>query len=130
MLLFVSSYVFVPYIEITSDESWHNSTGISCWPQLWPQLLEKMQRGSTIQRTKHLVEITEESELDKVESFFFSSFQVYTTSIWCDRGRLLLIKDYKKTKKLILGFHLFFILCLRMFSLGSSIDICVKLIMS
>lgn len=46
-----------------------------------------------------------------MERFLVSSPQVYATSIWYEIGYLLLIEDSKKTKKLLLDFHLFFIMC-------------------
>lgn len=88
-----------------------------------------MQKGSKIQRKKHLVKISDESELNKMKNSFFSSCQVYATSIWPGKDCLFMIEDCKKMNKLLLGFHFFFIMCLRMFSLRSSISVCTKFIM-
>lgn len=58
--------------------------------------------------------------------FFLSSIQVYATSTWRDISHLLVIICYKNTKKLLLGYYFFFIMCLRMISLGTSIVVCVE----
>lgn len=71
-----------------------------------------------------------ESKLNQSGEILISLSQPLDTSPWHDRTPLLLVEDYKKTKNLLLGFDFFFIMRLRILSLGTDIDVCIELTMS